>query len=158
MKNLVLLLLFIPFISIGQNFDFDDLKEIDSDKKFKKFAFENEFTKVQESAFFLNYAYGYDKDNKLASIWAECYKDTSYYNGCFSFQIAKNTDGSSAFTFNKILEQVKSECTFFDIIESEEKEFFCYTCTDSAYPGKIGFARGSENDYIKIFPNFKFKP
>jgi hypothetical protein len=152
MKKLILLLLFIPLISFGQNFDYDDLKEIDSVKKFKKFAFENEFIKFDEGPFRVVYAYKYDSDNKLASIWAEFYKD-SYFN----FRINRYRDGSTSDIFNRILEQVKSKCTFFDILEDEGREYICYTCTGSAYPGKIGFARGDKSDFIETFPDFKFK-
>ena len=48
MKKLILLLLFIPLVSFGQTFDYNDLKDINSEKQFKRFSFENEFVKVEE--------------------------------------------------------------------------------------------------------------
>ena len=150
MKKLLLLLL-IPIVSLGQNFDYDDLKYIDSVKKFKKFAFENEFIKVDEDPIRLVYAYEYNSDNELASIWAYFYKD-----GYFDFLIYKYTDGSTHHIFNRILEQVKSICTFFDITISDANEYFCYSCTGSAYPGKICFRRGDKKDYIATFANEVF--
>lgn len=35
-----------------------------------------------------------------------------------------------------------------------KKEYICYTCPGSSFPGKIGFARGVENDYIETFIDF----
>jgi len=46
---------------------------------------------------------------------------------------------------------------FFDIIEDEGREYICFTWTGSAFPGKIGFARGDKSDFIETFPDFKFK-
>ena len=65
--------------------------------------------------------------------------------------------GSTSDIFNRTLEQVKSKCTFFDIIEDEGKEYICFNWTGSAFPGKIGFARGDKSDFIETFPDFKFK-
>ena len=48
MKKSLLLLLFIPLVSFGQNFDYNDLKVINSETQFKRFSFENEFVKVEE--------------------------------------------------------------------------------------------------------------
>ena len=76
----------------------------------------------------------------------------------FIFQIPKNYDGSSNVSFNRVLQQVKKQCTFYDFKESPsfefKKEFICYPCSGSAYPGKIGFARTEKNDIIELFTNF----
>ena len=65
-------------------------------------------------------------------------------------------DGSSNDSFDGILEQVKNKCTFYDFKEEfyTKKEYICYTCPGSAFPGKIGFARGAELDYIETFTDF----
>ena len=155
MKKLILLLLFIPLVSLGQIFDYNDLKDINSEKQFKRFSFENEFVKVEENESYMTYAQNWNKEKKTARVWSYYYPKT----GLLSFQIVKNTDGSSADSFNRVLEQVKTKCTFYDIKEDGygvyEKEFFCYSCPGSSFPGKIGFARGDKSDYIETFTNFE---
>tara|TARA_B110000977_G_C10719044_1_gene354430 strand:+ start:40 stop:507 length:468 start_codon:yes stop_codon:yes gene_type:complete len=154
MKKSLLLLLFIPLVSFGQNFDYNDLKDIKSLKQFKRFAFENEFVKISADDYDVTYAKRYNKEEELAEVW-------SYYtisSNLFSFQLAKNNDGSSNDSFESVLEQVKKNCTFYDFKEdgygSYKKEFICYTCPGSAFTGKIGFARDDKNDYIETFSNF----
>ena len=151
----LLVLLFIPFVCFGQGFDFNDLKVINSEKQFKRFCFENEFVKTEKSVSYITYAQGYTKEasEEKASVW------TYYYlvAGIFEFQFVKNYDGTSNYSFNRVLQQVKKQCTFYDFKEyglGEIKEFICYTCPGSAYPGKIGFARTEENDFIELFTNF----
>ena len=151
----LLVLLFIPFVCFGQDFDFNDLKVINSEKQFKRFCFENEFVKTGDSdAGRIIYAKGYNKLAETATVWAIYYAAT----GIFIFQIPKYYDGSSNVSFNRVLQQVKKQCTFYDFKESTsfelKKEFICYTCPGSAYPGKIGFARTEENDFIELFTNF----
>ena len=155
MKKLIILLLFTPLVSLGQIFDYNDLKDINSEKQFKRFSFENEFVKVEENESYMTYAQNWNKEKKTATVWSYYYPKT----GLLSFQIVKNMDGSSADSFNRVLEQVKTKCTFYDIKEDGygvyEKEFFCYSCPGSSFPGKIGFARGDKSDYIETFTNFE---
>ena len=149
MKNFIfvlILLLFVPLVSLGQDFDFNDLKGINSTKQFKKFSFENEFIKTEENSYSVTYAQRYNKKEEEATIWAYYYPKVRM----FEFQLVKNYDGTSSNSFNRTLEQVKSKCTFYDI-QDDGKEFICYTCPGSAYPGKIGFARGEKSDYIQNF-------
>ena len=152
MKTLVLLL-FIPLISFGQTFDYNDLKVINSETQFKRFSFENEFVKTRETDFSLTYAHTWDKESDEAVIWSYYYPDGTFY-----FQLVKKTDGSSHPSFNRVLEQVKNKCTFYDIKEdgfgSSKREFICYTCPGSVFPGKIGFARGDTSDFIETFTDF----
>ena len=155
MKKLLLILLCAPMIGFGQDFDFNDLKGINSLKQFKKFSFEKEFTKTEESIYDLTYAQRYNKETEAAVVWSHYYLEPSYKDyQTFDFQLAKLTDGSSHSSFNRTLEQVKKSCTFYDFKEygyGEKKEFICYTCPGSKYPGKIGFSRGENNDYIQVF-------
>ncbi len=119
MKKLILILLFVPLVSLGQTFDYNDLKDINSEKQFKRFSFENEFVKVEEYESYMTYAQNWDKEKAVAGIWSYYYPKT----GRFEFQIAKNRDGSSADSFNRVLEQVKAKCTFYDIKEDGYGEF-----------------------------------
>ena len=151
MKKLILLLLFIPLVSFGQTFDYNDLKDINSEKQFKRFAFEKEFVKTKESSYSLVYAQNYNKEKNKAEVWSHYYLET----GLFYFQLGKTYDGSSDESFDRVLEQVKKKCTFYDFKENSlNLEFICYTCPGSAFPGKIGFARGAKNNYIETFTNF----
>ena len=152
MKKLILLLLLIPLVSFGQTFDYNDLKDINSEKQFKRFAFEKEFVKTKESSYRLVYAQNYNKKKDIAEVWSGYYLET----GLFSFELWKTYDGSSKDSFDRVLEQVKKKCTFYDFKEDGilNLEFICYTCPGSAFPGKIGFARGAETDHIKTFTNF----
>ena len=137
-----------------QIFDFNDLKVINSEKQFKRFCFENEFVKTKKVGFYTTYAQGYAKEAETALVWTNYYLTTSIA-GTFDFQFAKSYDGTSNSSFNRVLKQVKKQCTFYDFKEATNKlDYICYTCPGSAYPGKIGFARGEKNDYIEIFINF----
>ena len=119
-KLILLLLLFIPLVSLGQTFDYNDLKDINSEKQFKRFAFENEFVKTGDSdAGRIIYAKGYNKLAETATVWAIYYAAT----GIFIFQIPKYYDGSSNVSFNRVLQQVKKQCTFYDFKESPSFEF-----------------------------------
>ena len=154
MKKSLLLLLFIPLVSFGQNFDYNDLKDIKSLKQYKRFAFENEFVKISATDYKVGYAKRYNKEEELAEVWSYYYLNSN----SFSFQLSKNYNGSSNDSFESVLEQVKKNCTFYDFKEdgygSYKKEFICYTCPGSAFTGKIGFARDDKNDYIETFSNF----
>ena len=143
-------------IGLGQGFDFNDLKGINSLKQFKKFSFEKEFTRTIEATTYLRYAQKYDKETDEAAIWSYYHIDPSFEDyQTFDFQLVKYADGSSHPSFNRTLEQVKKSCTFYDFKEDGsgeyKKEFICYTCPGSKYPGKIGFSRGEGSDYIQIF-------
>ena len=155
MKKLILILLFIPLVSLGQTFDYNDLKDINSEKQFKRFCFENEFVKVEENESYMIYAQNWNEEKETARVWSYYYPKT----GLFYFQTNKFADGSSADSFNRVLEQVKTKCTFYDIKEDGygeyEKEYICYSCPGSSFPGKIGFARGANSDFIKTFTNFE---
>mgnify|MGYP001242639435 CR=1 FL=1 len=156
MKKLLLILLCAPFVGLGQDFDFNDLKGINSLKQFKKFSFEKEFTRIREYTRSLTYAQRYNKETEAAVVWSYYYIDPSFENyQTLQFQLVKGSDGSSHPSFNRTLEQVKKSCTFYDFKEDgwgEDKiEFICYTCPGSKYPGKIGFSRGHDVDEIEIF-------
>jgi hypothetical protein len=145
MKKLLLLLL-IPFVSFGQSFN--DIKQIDSEKQFKRVMFENAYVPVEKGVFILTYALGYEASNNVAQVWAFFYRNI----GKMEFQISKHYDGSPNERFTRILEQVKRECTFYDFHDDAGDEYICYTCPNSKYKGKIGFRRGDTgSDYIHTF-------
>ena len=150
MKKL-LLLLFIPFVSFGQ--DFNDLKQINSEKQFKRAMFENGYAQISKNEYNITYAFNYTASTERAQVWAHFYlKSGSTKSGLMEFQLVKNHDNSPDERYTRILEQVKRECTFYDFYDSWGDEYICYTCPNSKYKGKIGFRRGDDNsDYIETF-------
>ncbi|MDB4144437.1 hypothetical protein N9589_01375 [Flavobacteriaceae bacterium] len=151
MKKLLLLsALIISFSSFGQladfDFNFNDIKDISSLKLFKKFCFEEGFTKVEEGDDEVVYAHNYNADRKVATVWATYIK----YNNTLAFEL-KRYDNSYK-PFELVLDQVKRNCEFYDTFEDNYgNEFVCYSCPNATYKGKIGFFRGKNADYIRIF-------
>lgn len=157
MKKL-LLLLFIPFVSFGQDLDFDDIKQIDSEKQFKRVMLEGGLVKAKSRGEnMIMYAYNYQETfypnggyNEKASMFAKMFG-----NGLMQFNVAPKSDGGVATIYSRILEQVKRECTFYDIYNGKyganDLEYICYTCPDSKYKGKIGFARNAVWNWIETF-------
>ena len=146
--NKLLLLLFIPFVTFGQDLDFDDIKQIDSEKQYKRVMFENEFVKLDNNDNVLTYAYKYSKSSETAQVFSEF---LSIY-GLMTFQLFRTYDNSSNPMFTRIFEQVKKECTFGQFTDLFDLEYACYTCPNSNYKGTIGFNRGNAGaDFILIF-------
>lgn len=154
MKKLFLLsALFVFTFGFGQNsgtFNFDDIKDINTVKIFKKFCFEKEFVKVEDNEGLLTYAQGYDSDKKTANVWA-------YYNtnlDTFLLGFSRNYFDSSAPSFQNILNYVKKQCKFYDFIDNNGNgdEYICYSCPNSSLKGKIGFLRDKNGgDYVTMF-------
>ena len=60
--------------------------------------------------------------------------------------------------YDEIIEEIKKNCTYYDIIEYENSEgevndYVCYSCSQSKYKGKIGFTLKGRLGYIRHFPN-----
>ena len=153
MKKLLLISALLVFaFGFGQDsedFDFNDLKNINSAKLFKKFCFENEFTKVErQQGYNLTYAKGYDFDNDEANVWATYYP----INNTFAIKLFRYLDDSSHKSFNNVLNQVKKDCKFYDFKDWGGDEYICYSCPNSSFKGKIGFLRDKDgSDSIQIF-------
>ena len=150
MKKLFLITaLIISCISFGQKADFDfyDIKDISSVKLFKKFCFEEGFTKTKEFEDTVIYSINMTTDDKTATPWTYYDKETN----TFKFILAKYIDGNSHKLFKSVLNQVKNECDFYDFIIDNGNEFVCYTCPNATYKGKIGFLRGEIYDFIQTF-------
>lgn len=149
MKKLLLFTaLIISFNSFGQDyFDYNDIKNMSSLKLFKKFCFEEGFTKVEDTDYAISYAYKYDSKKEEASRWTYYYKESK----TFYFQLVKYIGGKSDESFQAIYDQVKKQCKFYDFYNDYGDEYICYTCSNSSFKGKIGFRRGETSDYIKTF-------
>ncbi|MDA9885655.1 hypothetical protein N9D26_00175 [bacterium] len=152
MKKLFLLsALFVFTFGFGQNsgtFNFDDIKDINTVKIFKKFCFEKEFVKVEDNEGVLTYAKGYQSDKKTANVWAHY----SINEDLFILQFSRNYFDSSHPSFQKILNYVKKQCKFYDFKDNNGDEYICYSCLNSSFKGKIGFLRDKDGgDYVRTF-------
>lgn len=152
-----ILLCFFVKTSFGQEirFDFSDIKTINSENQAKRFCFENGFKFIFEDEYDYYYAFGHTKtstESGIAEAWFIISKprDGSYKDD-WQVSLGHWYDGSSDPTFENIVNQVKSECTFFDFINYFGDEYICYSCPKSTYSGKIGFFLGEESDVIMHF-------
>ena len=147
-----ILLCFFIKTSFGQEirFDFSDIKTINSKNQAKRFCFENGFKFISEDDFEYVYAFGHVKtstESGIAMEWFHIRKNVDDWQ----IWISHRTDGSSDPTFENIVNQVKSECVFFDFVKYFWDEYICYSCPKSTYSGKIGFLLGEESDCIMHF-------
>lgn len=121
----------------GQDFDFNDLKVIDSKEEAKRFCSENNFNKIysQNPDWYLDYAYKayYQED-------AYVFFSLAVQTGGWDLSIYWKYNG----LYEKILEQVKNQCTFVGIEKEEEwlggDEWACYSCPSARFTGKIKFS------------------
>ena len=162
MKKLLLILLCLPMIGFGQNFDFNDIKKINSEKKFKVFALENLYSTMQTDLndfWSIQYLYKFETDEYGKATgspqsYIEWYKQLNLFSLHFYLEYEDVNK-----TFELVINQIKSECEFYDIFQDEsgkhqkifigKEEYVCYSCSSSKYKGKIGFSI-SENEGRRI--------
>jgi len=145
MKRLLLLLL-IPTLSYSQTYE--DIMGINSEKTFKRVVIENGFEKSIEKSndtevFYISYIYSNLNGQKFSY-------DRGYYNdsGKFSFEF------NDTKTYFNLINKIKKNCTFFNIVELGEVDYVCYSCPQSKYKGKIGFRSSNRKGYVVHFPNY----
>ena len=71
-------------------------------------------------------------------------------------EFALEADEEITSLYDEVLEDVKNNCVYYDIITIEEEgtyDFVCYSCSESKYKGKIGFMISEGMGYIRHFPN-----
>lgn len=146
MKKLLILLL-LPLFSFSQTYE--DIMSIKSLDTFKKVSIENnyEFDNVDEDDW-VTYGYDIDKDSingNKSSRWA-------YYipkDDMFVFTFSRGNALSGFFgteadnsenPYDLILKEVKDKCSYYKIVNHEGTDFVTYTCPESSYKGKLGFA------------------
>ena len=159
MKKLLLILLCVPLIGMGQIFDFNDIKKVNSEKMSKKFAIENLYLNFYEDAYKAQYLYKFTFDAETKDFTStpqsvfEWHKESSLIYLNFSLEY-EDMDK----TFKTIINQIKSECEYYDIFLDQsgyhqeifvgKDEYVCYTCPNSIYKGKIGFRFNEYEGYI----------
>ena len=161
MKKLILLLLFIPLVSLGQTYK--DIMSISSVDMYKKVSIENGYTFVQEEADgWITYGFDVTKDSingDTASRWLSYNKKDHRFSleisrkGLFGIKV---DDGP----YDLIVEEIKEKCKYFGIVTYEYEsadwpndDYVCYSCSESTYRGKIGFVVTEEGGIIRHFPD-----
>ena len=159
MKKLLLLLLFIPLMSIGQSYK--DVMSINSLDTFKKVAIENnyEFDNVDEDDW-VTYGYNIVKDSingNKSSKWMYYSKPDDRFVLLFSrkgkglFGNTIDIDNSDN-EYDLIVAAIKEKCNYYKIINYKGFDFVSYSCSESSYEGKIGFAIDEGWGVIRHFP------
>ena len=156
MKKLLLLLI-IPTLSYSQ-ITFEDIMSINSEKTFKRVMIENGF-EYEDTDDNQNVWYGLNivKDSEKgsqSSFWGSYYKR----NGEFEFQISlRSSFGLDFFgkqiesednVYNDIMEKIKKNCKYYDVLNENGSDYVCYSCSQSKYKGKIGFYKSDGFGYI----------
>lgn len=160
MKNL-LILLFIPLLGVSQ-VSYNDVMSINSEKMFKKVMIENGYELESETDG--KTIYGFDIvrdsiDGSKSSKWSYYFDDDE-----FVLSFSRNTplseflnlkEDRSGNEYDLIVEEIKKNCKYYDIIESKNddgvSDFVCYSCSESKYKGKIGFMVSKGWGYIRHF-------
>jgi len=152
MKRLLLLLI-IPTLSYSQ-ITFEDIMSINSEKTFKRVMIENGLEYDESGNFgkqYIFYGLNIRKDSlegNKSSLWGSYYKR----NGEFRFQISLwkglfSDDDDNL--YDLLVEKIKKNCTFYDVLNENGDDFVCYSCPQSMYKGKIGFTKIDGSGVIK---------
>ena len=158
MKRLLLLLI-IPTLSYSQ-ITFKDIMSINSEKTFKRVMIENGFEKTDsdnEDLIWYGYNISEEDGGDKSNFWSRYDKD----NGEFRFQISIKSKGETDFfgretnseyventIYDIIVEKIKKNCKYYDIIEKSDRDYVCYSCSQSTYKGKIGFTKTNGIGYV----------
>ena len=157
MKRLLLLLI-IPTISYSQ-ITYEDIMSINSEKTFKRVMIENSFEyEDTDNKQYVWYGMNIVKDSvkgSQSSFWGSYYKR----NGEFEFQISlRSSFGLDFFgkqiesednIYNDIMEKIKKNCKYYDVLNENGNDYVCYSCPRSTYKGKIGFTKIDGSGMIK---------
>ena len=143
MKRLLLILLFVPFISIGQIKTLEELKRITSKETFERVCIENGYEKSPIQmvnnilTYVLNPEFNYKNEVIFADGVAYYYTSGELMNE-FGINLLNNDDNKNY--YNNIFDKAKSNCDFVDIVESKAgRVYSTYDCMPN---GKLGFAKG----------------
>lgn len=153
MKRL-LFLLFIPILSYSQ-ITYKDVMSINSEKTFKRVVIENGFEFDKSDEEYIGYGMNINRDSingNKSKLWSRYSK----INGEFNFQFSLSSsfygltkDLTDESPYNSIIEKVKKNCKFYDIIEKNGLDYVCYSCPQSTYKGKIGFTKSEGSGMIR---------
>ena len=151
MKKLILLFLLIPLVSLGQSYK--DLMSINSADMFKKAVIENgyEFSSEKDG----NITYGFnilkdsidgDKSIKWAyyhttnNRWSFSFSRNNMFSSMASALLGASSEETPNSPYDTIVDEIKEKCKYFKIQNINGVDYVTYTCSESTYKGKIGFA------------------
>lgn len=150
-----IIFLSIPIICYSQ-ISYKDVMSLSDVKQFKRIMIENNYEFDSEDDDWIVYGYDIKKDSleNTSSKWG----GYSLNDDMFMLQFSKDGFFGVLGENDEILEEVKKNCTYYDIIEYENSggevnDYVCYSCIQSKYKGKIGFMISEGSGYIRHFPN-----
>ena len=159
-----IILLFIPLLSFSQ-ITYKDVMSINSLNQFKRIMIEKnyEYDKSKESDDIIIYGYEITRD----SIKGNKAKSWGYYNlknNNWEIKLSvqsifggflKSTDDYKV-PYHLITENIKKKCRFYKVIKDKRNDidFATYSCSESSYKGKIGFAIYEGQGIIKHFTTY----
>ena len=154
MKKLLFLLLFIPFMSIGQ-ITYDDLMSINSLETFKKVVIENDFEYGDTDGDWVRYGYGVERDSTNTITTSEIYGAYNIKDNRWSFQMPMTyeswfgkADTDASDVYQSITKEIKANCKYDKIVNYKKDDFVSYNCSDSLY----GFVISEGLGIIRYFP------
>ena len=160
MKKLLLLLLFIPLVSFGQSYK--DVMSINSLDTFKKVAIENNYELDNiDYDDWVYYGHNITRDSingNKSRKWMYYSKTDDKFGLQFS-RIGQDLFGNKDYNidtsdneYDLIVADIKEKCKYYKIINHKGVDFVSYSCSESSYKGKIGFAISEGNGIIRHFP------
>ena len=121
MKHLLLILLFIPFMSIGQDMTYEDLMSFENTKQIERFLIERNYERYdKDNEDYIKY--GYNIDFRDGGVFANKGASISIKNDSLSFNFALGLDLNVDFMFwdeedyNRIYDVAKKELEFLDVV------------------------------------------
>ena len=162
MKKLILLLLFIPLLSFSQTYK--DLMSINSVDMFKKAVIENGYEFSVEEDGEISYGFNILKDsidgaksikwayyNTNNDRWTFRFSRSNMLNSFASALLGTSTEETPDSPYDTIVEEIKEKCKYYKIQNINGIDFVTYSCSDSSYKGKIGFAISDGEGIIRHF-------
>ena len=163
MKKLILLLLFIPLVSFGQSYK--DLMSINSVDMYKKVVIENGYEYDSTNDDWITYGFNIARDSvegNRSSKW------TSYNtkNDKWNFRLSRTDLATSLMgalldvqseldnsknPYDLITTDIKEKCKYYKIQNYNGIDYVTYSCSESSYKGKIGFAISEGKGIIMHF-------
>lgn len=151
MKNLLILLLFIPLLSFSQTYK--DVMSISSVDMFKKVVIENGYEFSSEKDGEITYGFNIMKDSidgdksiKWAYYstnndrWTFSFSRSNMLNSFASALLGASSEETPDSPYDTIVDEIKEKCKYYKIQDINGVDFVTYSCSESTYKGKIGFA------------------
>ena len=163
MKKLLILLLFIPLVSIGQ-VKYKDIRSIDSKDDFLKLMVDKKYSGidsgVSEFSFALNpnedgqsssFAYYYTFNNTYEFEFVRTGTNTNMYTGAV---ISK--DVVVANTYDPLLKKVKRRCEYVEIKTIGTRNYAIYDCDKyDRNDNLIGLTTSGQSGIVKTFNRYR---